>query len=98
MFPPSCITARTMTVPFPLPLFEYIGQSDGNARQQECQSDFEQEATEETEKPSLFPQSSPWTHSKLAPGRINLDTPSVNLRTLKLSNDHDCLSLDDVAP
>jgi REP element-mobilizing transposase RayT len=33
---------------------------------------------------SLFAPSSSCTHSKLAPGRINLDTPSVNFSSLKL--------------
>ncbi len=45
---------------------------------------FEQEATEETEKRASAALPAPLTHSKLAPGRISLDIPSLSLRTLKL--------------
>jgi hypothetical protein len=44
----------------------------------------EQETTEETEGKYSDSSVDSLTHSKLAPGRINLDKPSVNLTTLKL--------------
>jgi hypothetical protein len=45
---------------------------------------LEHKGTEETERRPLFALSSPWAHSRFAPGMINVDAPTASFNSLTL--------------